>query len=79
MIRIDLTHVSDVKDFVAMSQSCTASILLTSGKYAVDGKSILGIFSLDLSHSINLICEDENDYPKFTTWFATASTDGGTK
>jgi hypothetical protein len=45
----------------------------------VDGKSILGIFSLDLSHPINLICEDENDYPKFTKWFATASTTGGTK
>ena len=54
-------------------------MLLCSENYTVNAKSILGVFSLDLSNPINLICEDENDYPKFTTWFAAASTDGGTK
>ena len=76
MVKIDLSKVSEVKRFVTVSQGCAAEILLVSGRYTVDAKSILGIFSLDLSNPVNLICEDENDYPKFKEWFASA---GGNK
>jgi phosphotransferase system HPr-like phosphotransfer protein len=38
-----------VKEFVAITQESECEILLKSGKYVVDAKSILGIFSLDLS------------------------------
>lgn len=62
---ISLEKVDKVKDFVAVSQSCVADVTLSSGKYYVDGKSILGIFSLDLSKPIELICDDERDYAKF--------------
>ena len=70
---INLSHVSDVKKFIEVSQSCTAEVLLSSGKYIVDGKSILGIFSLDLSNPISVLCADENDYPKFREWQLTAA------
>ena len=72
MVKIDLTKVSSVKDFVQISQDCISEVLLSSGKFVVDAKSILGIFSLDLSNPISLICEDENDYPKFKRWFTLA-------
>ena len=49
MIKVDLSHVSDVKDFVLVSQDCIAEVLLNSGRYTINAKSILGIFSLDLS------------------------------
>ena len=38
-----------VKEFVNITQNYSCEILLKSGKYVVDAKSILGIFSLDLS------------------------------
>ena len=69
---INLNHVSDVKKFIQVSQSCTAEVLLSSGKYVVDARSILGIFSLDLSNPISVLCADENDYPKFKEWQVTA-------
>ena len=41
-----------VKEFVNITQNYPFEILLKSGKYVVDAKSILGIFSLDLSQPI---------------------------
>ena len=71
MVRIDLTNIKNVKNiknFIAVSQSCTSEVFIVSGKYRVNAKSILGLFSLDLSNPVSLICEDENDYPKFKEW-----------
>lgn len=41
-----------VKEFVTITQNYACEILLKSGKYVVDAKSILGIFSLDLSQPL---------------------------
>jgi phosphotransferase system HPr-like phosphotransfer protein len=41
-----------VKEFVNVTQDYPYEILLKSGRYIVDAKSILGIFSLDLSQPI---------------------------
>ena len=49
-----------VKEFVNITQSYPFEILLKSGKYVVDAKSILGIFSLDLSNPITVEVYDEN-------------------
>ena len=51
-IQISLQMAQKVKEFVAITQNCPHEILLKSGKYIVDAKSILGIFSLDLSQPI---------------------------
>ena len=48
-VKISLEMAQKVKEFVAITQDCPYEILLKSGKYVVDAKSILGIFSLDLS------------------------------
>ena len=48
-ITISLEMAQKVKEFVSVTQSYEHEILLKSGKYVVDAKSILGIFSLDLS------------------------------
>ena len=47
-MKISLEMAQRVKDFVAITQNCEYEVLLKSGKYVVDAKSILGIFSLDL-------------------------------
>lgn len=51
-VKILLEKTRDVKDFIALTQDCDYEILLKSGRYVVDGKSLLGIFSLDLSRPI---------------------------
>jgi hypothetical protein len=62
---ISLEQIGKIKDFVAISQGCVADVTLVGGRYSVDGKSILGIFSLDLSKPIELICDNSADYARF--------------
>jgi phosphocarrier protein HPr len=51
---ISLKSINDVKDFVNIVNKYDVDIDLTSGRYVVDAKSIMGIFSLDLSKAIKL-------------------------
>ena len=54
-----LSSINDVKDFVNIVSKYDADIDLASGRYVVDAKSIMGIFSLDLSKPIKLETQDE--------------------
>lgn len=47
-----LSSINDVKDFVNNVSRYDFDVDLTSGRYVVDAKSIMGIFSLDLSKPI---------------------------
>ena len=49
-----LSSINDVKDFVNIVSKCDFDVDLTSGRYVVDAKSIMGIFSLDLSKPIKV-------------------------
>lgn len=49
-----LSSINDVKDFVNIVSKYDFDVDLTSGRYVVDAKSIMGIFSLDLSKPIDL-------------------------
>ena len=62
---IDLSLVSKVKNFVEVAQSKTHEVILKSDRCVVDGKSILGIFSLDLSKPIELVTEDYERFEQF--------------
>lgn len=53
-IQISLQMASSVKEFVNIVQKYAYDIDLRSDRYVVDAKSILGIFSLDLSKPINV-------------------------
>ena len=59
-IKISLEMAQRVKEFVNITQDYPFEILLKSGKYIVDAKSILGIFSLDLSLPITVEVYDDN-------------------
>lgn len=52
--RITLSNIDDVKRFVQFASGYDFEIELSSGKYTVDAKSIMGIFSLDLSKPITV-------------------------
>ena len=53
-VMVSLQAINDVKEFVNIVMRYDFDIDLVSGRYAVDAKSIMGIFSLDLSKPIEL-------------------------
>ncbi len=53
-VEIRLSTIADVRDFVNIVSATDIDIDLSSGRYIVDGKSIMGIFSLDLLSPIKL-------------------------
>ncbi len=53
-VKIMLKTISDVKSFVNSVVKYDFDVDLLSGRYAVDAKSIMGIFSLDLSKEITM-------------------------
>ncbi|MDR1755269.1 MAG: HPr family phosphocarrier protein [Eubacterium sp.] len=58
--KIILSSIDDVKEFVSIILKADFSADLSSGKYVVDAKSIMGIFSLDLSKPLDLKIHSEN-------------------
>ena len=51
---MNLSSINDVKDFVNTVSRYDFDVDLTSGRYVVDAKSIMGIFSLNLSKPIEV-------------------------
>ena len=60
---VSLTSIDDVRQFVKAATHCACDVDVLSGRYVVDAKSIMGIFSLDLSKPIdlNIHAEDKID------------------
>ena len=52
--KVHFDTVVDVKKFVNICNSVSFDVDLVSGRYVVDGKSIMGLFSLDLSKPVEL-------------------------
>lgn len=50
--KVVLSSVVDVKNFVNIINTFDFDVDLVSGRYVVDAKSLVGIFSLDLVHPI---------------------------
>ena len=53
-VKISLNSIDKVKAFVNEVTKYDAEFDLVSGRYVIDAKSIMGIFSLDLSKPIDL-------------------------
>ena len=53
-VKIQLATIKDVQRFIQTVIAFDMDIDLSSGRYVVDAKSIMGIFSLDLSKPIDL-------------------------
>lgn len=52
---VKLSTINDVKIFVNTVMRFNYDIDLISGRYAIDAKSIMGIFSIDLSKELKLV------------------------
>ena len=53
-VKISLNSIDKVKSFVNTITKYDYDFDLVSGRYVIDAKSLMGIFSLDLSKPINL-------------------------
>lgn len=60
-VNICLDSIDKVKAFVNGITRFDTEFDLSSGRYIIDAKSIMGIFSLDLSKPIALNIHDSND------------------
>lgn len=63
--QIKLETLENIKNFVNIAKQYEFKITLASGKYEVDAKSIVDIFSLDVSENIKLIAHTNNSSPFF--------------
>ncbi len=60
---VKLETIEKVKDFVNAVRDIESNIDIGSGHYIIDGKSIMGILSLDLSKPLRVVvhCKDEKE------------------
>jgi len=75
-VTINLGSIDKVKSFVNDITKFDSDFDLVSGRYVIDAKSIMGIFSLDLSKPINLNIHGDEDnaeimevIKKYEVWF----------
>lgn len=63
-VMINLNSIDAVKSFVNTVSGFDDDFDLVSGRYVIDAKSIMGIFSLDLAKPIELHIQSDNDIDK---------------
>lgn len=59
-MKISLTNVADIRDFVNQVILVDYEVDLVQGRYTIDAKSIMGIFSLDLLSPITLVAHSDS-------------------
>ena len=69
-VQISLNSIDKVKSFVNDITKFNNDFDLVSGRYVIDAKSIMGIFSLDLSKPINLNIHAEENIDEIMTVLA---------
>ena len=63
-VRVCLDSIDKVKGFVNDISRFNTDFDLISGRYVIDAKSIMGIFSLDLSKPIELTIHESDEILK---------------
>ena len=69
-VQISLNSIDKVKSFVNDITKFNNDFDLVSGRYVIDAKSIMGIFSLDLSKPIDLNIHAEENIDEIMTVLA---------
>ena len=62
-VLISLNSIEKVKSFANEIVKFEDDFDLTSGRYVIDAKSMMGIFSLDLSRPLDLYIHSDKDAP----------------
>ena len=59
-LRLILKTINDVKEVVRIVNNFDYEVDLSSGRYVVDAKSIMGIFSLDLTRPLDVEVQSDH-------------------
>lgn len=71
--RIKLTATEDVKEFVTEASKCDFDIDVFYNRVVIDAKSILGVFSMDLTRILTVRCNGQDErFDKCLNKFAIA-------
>lgn len=65
-VNIKLDSIDKVKEFVNLINTFDGDFDLVSNRYVIDAKSIMGIFSLDISNELRLDVHDDSEYEAVT-------------
>lgn len=60
-VNIKINDVSKVKNFVNINSKFDCDLDLIAGKYVIDAKSIMGVFSIDLSKVLQLNIQSDDE------------------
>ena len=60
-MKVYLNDIEKVKQFNTLAMQQEYDISLVSGRYVIDAKSIMGVFSLNLSEPIDLVPIEEDE------------------
>lgn len=60
-VNIKLSTIEDIRNFVGILAKYTVDLDLKSGRYTVDARSLMGIFSLDLVNSVEFIIHSNDE------------------
>ncbi|MCR4673767.1 MAG: HPr family phosphocarrier protein [Lachnospiraceae bacterium] len=60
-VKININSIDKVKAFVNVVTRFDNDFDLIAGRYVIDAKSIMGIFSLDLSQDLELVIQKDTD------------------
>lgn len=72
-ITVNLSKIADANEFVMLAGKCKDDVVVRSGHFAVNAKSIMGLYSLDLSKPLlveaygEVSCEVREGMKKFIT------------
>lgn len=53
-ITVDLSKIADIQAFVNLASKCRDDVVVKSGKFAVNAKSLMGLYSLDLTNALKV-------------------------
>lgn len=59
-LTIEFANIENVERFVRIAGEYDFNITLSQGRYEVDGKSLMGIFSLDITKPIDINIDNGN-------------------
>lgn len=65
IIRVKFRTLDDVKKFVNLTGKLVSDVLVYSGHYEVDGRSLMGILSLSLSYPVDVRVVDDVEREMF--------------
>ena len=66
-VKIVLSNIQDIRDFVNQVILVDYDVDLVQGRYVIDAKSIMGIFSLDLLSPIEVVAHTDDAVDFFET------------